>query len=254
MGWLLLTLTIATLASWLPIADPFHVDLGRALQPPGASNWLGTDELGRDLLARLIHAARSTLWITGLATCLTVSLGAILGITAGWFGGWADRSIGVTINLLWTIPLIVFAILVVAVVGASVTSLVVTIGLTNWVTSARIFRAESARLREQEFIKRAAAYGFGRWSIASSELLPNLAPLLWIVAAFAAVEVLTIETGLAFLGLSLPPPSPTWGGLLAEGLSYSATAWWLVAGCAGAITLTLVCLQAVSRRWETTRL
>src|SRR5437016_5637433 len=96
-GWLLLILVLAALASWLPIADPLRVDLSRALQPPGASNWLGTDELGRDLLSRLVHAARGTLSVTVLATCLMVSLGALLGVTAGWFGGWADRSIGVSI-------------------------------------------------------------------------------------------------------------------------------------------------------------
>jgi peptide/nickel transport system permease protein len=140
------------------------------------------------------------------------------------------------------------------VTGVSPLSLILTIGLINWVTAARVVRAETARLRELDFVRTARAFGFSRASVLIREIFPNLRSTLMALAAFSAVEVLTLETGLAFLGLSLPDPAPTWGGLLAEGLNYLAAAWWIAISTAGLITLTLASLQALSRGVETARL
>jgi peptide/nickel transport system permease protein len=148
------------------------------------------------------------------------------------------------------VPFVVFIVLIVSVVGVSPISLVLSIGLLNWVNSARVFRALTASLRKRDFVRTARAYGYGRWQIAAYTVLPNLRSPLLALSAYAAVEVLTLETGLAFIGLSLPAPAPTWGGMLADGVSYFSAAWWIVAGTTIAVTFTLASFQALAHRFE----
>jgi peptide/nickel transport system permease protein len=243
---------IAATAAWLPLADPLQINLGQILFHPTVANWAGTDELGRDVLSRVIFAARSTLVITLGATCLAILLGMVLGVAAGYWGGILDRILGFAIDLFWSVPFVIFVVLIVSIVGVSRLSLILTIGGINWVTSARVIRAESASLRGRDFIRTARAYGFGSWSIAFLHLMPNLSSTLFTLLGYGAVEVLTLETGLAFIGLSLPAPRPTWGGLLAEGLTYFSSAWWLVAFSAIAVTLTLASFQGLAQRFEKT--
>jgi peptide/nickel transport system permease protein len=231
----------------LPLPDPLEIDLAVALSPPTADHPLGTDELGRDLLSRTLVAAEATLIVTAAATALNLTLGTLLGIAAGFFGGWIDAAVLFVIDLFWSVPFVVFAVLIVSVTGASTASLIVTIGLINWVTAARVVRAETSRLRDLDFVRTARAFGFSTRAVLLREIGPNLAPTVLALAAFTAIEVLTLETGLAFLGLSLPAPSPTWGGLLAEGLDYLTSAWWIVTFTALLITMTLAALQILSR-------
>jgi peptide/nickel transport system permease protein len=252
--WLLVLGVAAFASDALPLPDPLAVDLGQALLPPAADHWLGTDELGRDLLSRALAAAQATLMVTAAATVLNLGLGTLLGVAAGFFGGWIDAAITFIVDLFWSVPFVVFAVLIVSVTGASSASLIVTIGLINWVTAARVVRAETARLRDLEFVRTARAFGFSTPAVLIRDICPNLLPTVVALAAFTAIEVLTLETGLAFLGLSLPAPSPTWGGLLAEGLDYLTTAWWIVAFTALLITATLASLQVLSRGMQAARL
>jgi peptide/nickel transport system permease protein len=238
----------------LPLPDPLEIDLAVALSPPTADHPMGTDELGRDLLARALEAAQATLIVTAAATLLNLTLGALLGIAAGFFGGWIDTFVMFVIDLFWSVPFVVFAVLIVSVTGASTLSLIVTIGLINWVTAARVVRAETSRLRDLDFVRTARAFGFSTRAVLLRDIVPNLLPTLAALAAFTAIEVLTLETGLAFLGLSLPAPSPTWGGLLAEGLDYLTSAWWIVTFTALLITTTLASLQILSRGMQSARL
>lgn len=247
MLWLAV-LTVAAFASGaLPLPDPLDLDLASALTPPNPDHWLGTDELGRDLLARTLAAAQSTLIVTAAATAMNLALGTLLGLAAGFFGGWIDAVVLFVVDLFWSVPFVVFAVLIVSVTGVSPISLIVTIGLINWVTAARVVRAETARLRDLDFVRTARAFGFSTRAVLLRDVCPNLLPTILALAAFTAIEVLTLETGLAFLGLSLPAPSPTWGGLLAEGLDYLTSAWWIVAFTALPITLTLGSLQVLYR-------
>jgi len=249
-GWLGALVFLASGAAWLLLTDPLAVDLGQALRSPSWIHWVGSDELGRDVLSRLIHAARSTLLVTAGATALDILLAAIFGMLAAYRGGLADRVLSFAIDLFWSVPFVVFVVLIVSIVGVSVATLIVTIGAINWVTAARVIRAETARLRQQEFIRAAEAFGFSSGAILRQHLLPNLRATLLTLTAYSAIEVLTLETGLAFIGLSLPAPNPTWGGMLADGLNYFSSAWWLVACPAGAITLTLFCLLLLARHFE----
>jgi len=251
--WLAILCLAALLSSWLPLPDPLAIDLTAALSPPAPGHWLGTDELGRDLLARLLAAARATLLITFSAAFLNVALGALLGGIAGFFGGWLDAAMSFVIDLFWSVPFLVFVVLIVSITGVSPLSLILIIGLINWVTAARIIRAETAQLKGMDFVRTARAFGFSNREVLLHEILPNLRATLMALAAFSAVEVLTLETGLAFLGLSLPAPAPTWGGLLADGLNYLASAWWMAIFTATVVIVTLAALQGLSRGLEAAR-
>lgn len=250
--WLIGLSLIAGLAGWLPLPDPLNINLGQMLLHPTLGHWCGTDELGRDVLTRVIFAARSSLMITAGATILAILLGTVLGVAAGYMGGLLDSMLGFCIDLFWSVPFVVFVVLIVSIVGVSLTSLILTIGGINWVTSARVIRAEATSIRQRDFVRTARAYGFSNWRIAFAHVLPNLGSTVLTLTAYGAVEVLTLETGLAFIGLSLPAPRPTWGGLLAEGLNYFSSAWWLVGSSAFAVTFTLACFQVLARRFEGT--
>ncbi len=250
LTWLGLLVGAALCVKLLPLHDPFQVNLQYALNHPSSSHLVGTDELGRDVLSRILHGAQSTLLVTGGATLLNMLLGLILGMTAGYRGGLADRLLGLTIDLFWSIPFAVFVVLIMSIIGVHIWSLVLTIGGINWVTSARIIRAETKQLRNEDFVRAAQAFGFSPLQIIFWHILPSLKRTLFALSAYTAIEVLTLETGLAFIGLSLPAPSPTWGGLLADGLSYLSSAWWLVAASAGFITITLASLQVLARSFE----
>jgi len=249
-AWLVLLVVVAFTAPWLPLPGPQEFDLGRALLQPTSASPFGTDELGREVFSRIIYAAQGSLLVTAGATALNIVLGLIIGAAAGFWGGWLDRFLGFCIDFFWSVPFIIFVVLIVSVIGVTPASLILTIGLTNWVTSARVIHAEVSRFRQLDFIRAARAYGFSDGQIAGWHLLPNLKGTLLTLSAYGAVEVLTIETGLAFIGLSLPAPRPTWGGLLAEGLSYFSSAWWLAVSSAVVITLTLASLQAMAHYFD----
>jgi peptide/nickel transport system permease protein len=248
--WIVSIVALATLAALLPLQNPLAIDLSRMLMPPSAHAWAGTDQLGRDVLSRLIFASRESLVVIAGAASLSILLGVMLGGTAGYLGGIADRMLGILIDVSWSVPFVVFIVLIVSIVGVSPLTLILSIGLLNWVSSARVFRALTASIRKQDFVRTARAYGYGRWQIAAYTVLPNLRSPLLALSAYAAVEVLTLETGLAFIGLGLPAPAPTWGSMLADGSSYFSAAWWLVAAAAIVVTATLASFQALARHFE----
>jgi ABC-type dipeptide/oligopeptide/nickel transport system permease subunit len=249
-AWLCLLILAVACESLLPLPDPLQVDLTYSLSGPSLRHLAGTDELGRDVLSRILNGAQSTLMVTGGATALNMCLALLLGMTAAYRGGIADRLLGLTIDLFWSIPFTVFVILIISIVGVHTWTLVLTIGAVNWVTSARVIRAETKRLRDEDFMRAAQAFGFSPMQLVFTHLFPNLKRTLLALTAYAAIEILTLETGLAFIGLSLPAPEPTWGGLLAAGLSYISSGWWMVAAAAGFITMTLVSLQVLARSIE----
>lgn len=244
IGWLSLLAGLATGADWL--GDPLRMDLAARVQAPDASHWLGTDELGRDLIARVLHAARFSLMVTAGATALALTLGFVLGTAAAWFGRYIDAAVMALVNLFWSVPFAVFAVLLVAIIGANTTTLIVAIGGVNWVSSARVFRSEMLRLRRIEFVVAARAAGFGPWQILFMHAMPNLRAATIGLLGYGAAETLALESGLAFLGLSLPPPLPTWGGMMADGLAHFSVGWWIVAVPATTITITLASLRALA--------
>lgn len=228
--------------------DPFSVDLGNLQSPPSIENWFGTDELGRSVLARLSAGAIFSIALMAISSIGAVALGTTLGITSGWFGGTVDRVIYLVIALFWSIPVAVFAILVLTILPTNLLSIGLTIVAVNWVGSARLVRAQTIRLRQEPFVVAAKAYGFSERAIFVSTVLPNLRSLLALLVGFVAAESLALEGGLAYLGFSLPPPASSWGTMLASGLPYLASAWWIAVAPAVAMIFTIALARIASVR------
>lgn len=216
----------------LPIYDPFSQNLGMRIRPPlfaedGRYAPLGTDTLGRDLLSRLALAGRISLFVGVAAVSISLIIGTVLGLVAGFFGGRVESGIMGLADIQLSIPRVLLLIAVVAVVGASVRNLVILLGLTSWVAYGRVARAMVLSLREREFVLAATSFGASPlWNI-RKHILANVAPQMIIVASFELGQMVVLEASLSYLGLGVQPPRPSWGLMISEGQNYMATAPWL---------------------------
>ena len=213
--------------------DPLEQNLERYLKPPGyvdatgKTYWLGTDQQGRDILSRVIWGSRISL-VVGITTVVVSGLiGVFLGILAGYKGGWIDTVIGRTIDTLFAVPFVLLAMSLVAILGASLQNIILAIALRTWIIYARVVRGEALSLRAQDFVSAAKAMGCGTTRILLLYLLPNVMASTIVVATLNLGRMIIIESSLSFLGLGVPPPTPTWGGMLAEGRTFLDTAWWI---------------------------
>jgi peptide/nickel transport system permease protein len=213
--------------------DPLEQNLERYLKAPGyvdpegKTYWLGTDQQGRDILSRVIWGSRISL-IVGITTVVVSGLiGVFLGILAGYKGGWIDAVIGRTIDTLFAVPFILLAMSLVAILGTSLQNIILAIALRTWIIYARVVRGEALSLSTQDFVSAAKAMGCGTMRILLFYLLPNVMASTIVVATLNLGRMIIIESSLSFLGLGVPPPTPTWGGMLAEGRAFLDTAWWI---------------------------
>jgi peptide/nickel transport system permease protein len=235
VGWTLLgaVIAVAVFAPVLAPHDPLHQDLDlRAGAPtitrfgPGAHP-LGNDQLGRDMLSRLIYGSRVSLVVGSIAVLLGGSVGVTLGVAAGYFGGWADRLIMRTADVQLAFPFILLAMIIVAVAGPGITRLIGVLALSGWVTYARVVRSEVLSVREREFVQAARAVGLRDGRIMLRHILPNVTAPVIVVATLELARVVILEAALSFLGLGVQPPTPSWGRMLADGRDFLATAWWI---------------------------
>lgn len=247
-GLIVVTLVVATAlaAPWLSPFDPVGQDIGHRLRPPGwrdasgALHPLGTDHLGRDLLTRVIFGAQPALLVASAAVLISGVLGMITGLLGGYFGGRVDDVLMRLADVQLAFPFILLAIAVIGVLGPSLPTIIVVIGVSSWVVYARVVRAAVLTLREREFVQAAHALGGGDGRILVRHILPNaFAPWL-VVATLDMARVIVIESALSFLGLGVQPPTPTWGGMLADGRVYITTAWWLATFPGLAILVTVL--------------
>ncbi len=247
-GLVVVALVVATAlaAPWLSPFDPIAQDIGHRLKPPG---WLdaagrlhplGTDHLGRDLLARVIFGAQPALLVGFAAVMISGVLGMVTGLLGGYFGGRVDDVLMRLADVQLAFPFILLAIAVIGVLGPSLPTIIVVIGVSSWVVYARVVRAAVLVLREREFVQAAQALGGGDGRILVRHILPNaFAPWL-VVATLDMARVIVLESALSFLGLGVQPPTPTWGGMLADGRVYLTTAWWLATFPGLAILVTVL--------------
>jgi peptide/nickel transport system permease protein len=227
--------------------DPVEQDLGDLrLKAPGfrdatgRGHPLGTDHLGRDLLARVIYGARPALLVGFAAVAISGLIGLAAGLVAGYFGGRLDDLLMRLADVQLAFPFILLAIAVIGVLGPSLTTIIVVIGVSSWVVYARIVRSAVLTLREREFVQAALALGASDARVVVRHILPNALTPWLVVATLDMARVIVIESALSFLGLGVQPPTPTWGGMLADGRVYISTAWWLATFPGLAILVTVL--------------
>jgi len=232
-------------APWLAPADPIKPSFGQRLKPPqglggAAAHPLGTDNLGRDILARLLYGGRISLVLAASAVALAAGAGVVIGLVAGLVGGRLDDFVMRLADVQLAFPVIMLAIAIVAVVGTSPLALVSVLALSGWVLYARTVRASVLTIRQLDYVEAARTLGASDARVIAVHILPNtLAPILVLGSSQFATMVL-LESGLSFLGLGLQPPQPSWGLMLAEGRDYLSNAWWLATVPGMAISLVVL--------------
>ena len=242
-----IVLVTAVAAPLLSPFDPIEQDLGELrLKPPGFRDAagrvhpLGTDHLGRDLLARVIYGAQPALMVGFAAVVISGLLGMAIGLVSGYFGGRVDDALMRLADIQLAFPFILLAIAVIGVLGPSLKTIIAVIGVSSWVVYARIVRSAVLSLREREFVQAALALGSGDGRVLVRHILPNALTPWLVVATLDMARVIVIESALSFLGLGVQPPTPTWGGMLADGRVYISTAWWLATFPGLAILVTVL--------------
>jgi peptide/nickel transport system permease protein len=231
------TILVALFAPWIASAlehSPEAQFRETGLSPSGipvAPNrefLFGTDGLGRDILVRIAYGARVSLLVGVLASGLAVAVGALVGIVAAWFGGVVDTILSRLIDVVLSLPFLVFALALVAVVGPSLTISIVVIAFFSWASVGRVVRAQALSIREQEYVRAARSLGAGSLRIMFVEILPNVAATLIVYATLLIPSSIAFEATMSFLGLGVVPPTPSWGNMLADSIAFYKVAWWFV--------------------------
>ena len=228
LGILVALVTIAALAPWLAPHDPFVQDLGNRLKPPGTEgHLLGTDSLGRDILSRLIHGSRITLYIVALVAMIAPIAGLLIGTVAGYVGGWVDALLMRLTDIFLAFPRLVLALAFVAALGAGIENAVLAIALTAWPPYARIARAETLSIRRADYIAAVRLQGAGAVRIITRHIWPLCVASLIVRVTLDMAGIILAAAGLGFLGLGARPPSPEWGAMIAEGRRFILDHWWV---------------------------
>jgi peptide/nickel transport system permease protein len=234
-------LVFALLAPWIAPHNPAQIDLAARLSQPSAAHWLGTDELGRDILSRIIFGARISLAVGGSVVTVSLLLGLMIGGSAGYYGGRFDRFLNmIVMNAFLSFPGILLAIAFVAFLGAGIFNLILALSLGGWVGYARLVRAQVLAAREREFVEAARALGASDGRIFLRHILPNIIAPVIVQAAIGMAGAVLAEATMSFLGLGVPPPAASWGSMLNDGRSHLFEAPHLVLFPAAAVMLAVL--------------
>ena len=234
---ILLLIAFAVFAPWIVTHDPLAQDLANTLRPPGAANWFGTDEYGRDVFSRLVFGARTTLYIVGLVTVVVGPVGLAVGAASGYFGGWVDAVFMRITDIFISFPSLVLALAFVAALGPGLEHAVIAIALTAWPPIARLARAETRSLRKADFVAAVQLQGASSLRILLRHVAPLCLSSVLVRLTMNMAGIILTAAGLGFLGLGAQPPSAEWGAMISAGRRYMMECWWLVAMPGGAIML-----------------
>jgi peptide/nickel transport system permease protein len=223
---IVISLLVAIFGPLVAPYDPVATDLIARLQPPNPEHLLGTDQLGRDVLSRILHAGRVTISIAAVAVVLSAAIGIVIGIVSGYIGGRFDLVVQRLVDIQLAFPTILLAITLVAVLGTSVPVLIFVFLVAGWVRYVRVIRAQTLVLRETQFIEAARAMGGSAPHILRRYIAPNLMTEMIVLINLEVARIILLESGLSYLGLGVQPPLPTWGNMLSDGRLYLTSAWW----------------------------
>lgn len=244
----------AVFAPLLTGHDPYARQIVMRLKPPmwvegGSAKFiLGTDEMGRDLLTRLIFGARTSLVVGLTVPLVSATIGVALGLVSGFWGGKVDAVIMTLVDIALTFPFLLLAMALIGVMGMGLKNIVLVLGLTNWPTFARLVRGQTLAVKEREFVHAARALGARELKIAWKHVLPNLTSSIIVLASMQTAAAIIAESSLSFLGMGVPSPTAAWGTMLADGRPYVETAWWLALFPGLMILVTSLCLNVVGDR------
>ena len=241
----------AVFAPWIAPHDPVSVNIRHRLAPPAwmdggtPQHLLGTDPIGRDLLSRVIYGGRVSLVVGVCAVVVSATIGVLLGLGAGYFGGRTDWTIMTVVNVMLTFPFVLLALAVIAVLGPSLPNMIAVLGATDWPLYTRVIRAETLAIREREFIVAGRALGMSHVRVVFRQILPNLVSVIVVIATLQVARVIILESFLSFLGLGVQPPTPAWGNMLGEGRVYMLNSWWIATFPGLAIFVTTLAINLV---------
>jgi peptide/nickel transport system permease protein len=243
LGLLLFIALVALLAPWIAPHDPLLQNIAYRLEPPSAQFWLGTDSYGRDVLSRLIYGARVSLLVGFVAILIAMCIGASLGILAGYVGGMVDQFIMGLVDVLLSFPTLLLGLMVAAMLGASLENLIIAIAITEIAPFVRVARAPTIALKQREFVEAGRALGYGPLRLMGVHILPNMISDVVVLGSLWMASAIRTEASLSFIGLGVPPPAATWGGMIREGFENILDAWWLTVFPSIAILLTVLALN-----------
>ena len=232
---MLLIVASALLAPWLAPYDPLIVDIQHRLAPPAwmdggtSRHLLGTDQIGRDLLSRMIYGGRVSLIVGVAAVLLSATIGVLTGLAAGYLGPRVDWLIMALVNITLSFPFVLLALAVIAVLGPSLVNMIVVLAVADWPLYVRVIRAETLAIRERDFVTAGRALGMSHARIVFRQIFPNLVSVIVVIATLQVARVIILESFLSFLGLGIQPPTPAWGNMLGEGRIYMLNSWWIAA-------------------------
>ena len=246
---LTIILTLAVLAPWIAPSDPTRQVLMMRLKPPGTLATsgqiylLGTDDLGRDLLSRILFGAQVSLAVATLSVLVSTLVGVTLGMMAAWFRGWIEVIAMRLVDMMLSIPAVLLAVLTVAVLGPGFFKLILVLGLTRWPRYTRVAFGQTLQIATLPYVKAAELAGAGTARILLRHILPNIAGPLLIIATVEFGLMILFEAGLSFLGLGVQPPYPSWGSIMAAGRQYVQRAWWLTVFPGAALFVLVLCVN-----------
>ncbi|MBW6399158.1 ABC transporter permease [Roseomonas sp. HJA6] len=243
LGVFLLVVALAILAPWIAPHDPIEQDIFAKLEPPSALHPLGTDYFGRDILSRLLYGARYSLVIGIASTLAAMLIGSTIGILAGWHGGRFDIIVMQAMDVMLAFPALILGLIIVAVLGPTLTNIVIAIAFTSIPAFARIARAPTISVKEREYIEACRSLGYSDTRIMFVHILPNIFAEILVMSSLWLASAIRTEASLAFIGLGLKPPTPTWGGMIREGFENILDSYWLALSPGVAILVVVFALN-----------
>ena len=243
--FIMFVIIAAVFAPYISPYNPDKIDVNAVLQPPNPAHLLGTDQLGRDILSRLIFGARISIEVGFIAVSLSLFIGIFIGAYAGYYGGVTDSILMRFVDIMLTFPSFFLILAISAILKPSIINIMIIIGLTSWMGIARIIRAEFTQNREKDYVLSAKAAGASDSYIMFFEILPNTVAPILVSATLGVAGAILIQASLAFLGIGIMPPTASWGGMLSRGKTYIMVAWWLTLFPGIAILLTVLSFNLI---------